>query len=68
MGGNGGNLQHPLWVPVEEGVLWRATRSPDERAARSVAGAAMAPVAATAAVMMEVKETILNVWMLLEWK
>jgi hypothetical protein len=58
----GGNLQQPLWLPVDEGVLWRATRSPEERAARSVAGAAMTPVAATAAVTMEVKETILNVW------
>jgi hypothetical protein len=57
-----------LWVPVDEGVLWRATRSPEERAAKSVAGAAMAPVAAMAAVTMDVKETILNCGLLeSEW-
>jgi hypothetical protein len=53
---------------VDEGVLWRATRSPDERAAKSVAGAAMTPVAAMAAVTMEVKETILNVRTLSKWR
>jgi hypothetical protein len=53
---------------VDEGVLWRATRSPDERAAKSVAGAAMAPVAAMAAVTIEVKETILNVRTLSKWR
>ena len=48
------------------GVLWRATRSPEERAATSVAGAAKAPVAAIAAVTRDVKDTILDMGRLVE--
>lgn len=39
----------------------RAVNAPSERVARSVTGAARAPEAATAAVKMDVKETILGV-------
>ena len=49
----------------------RAVNAPSERVARSVTGAAMAPEAATAAVKIDVKETILVVvvWKLfVEWK